>query len=153
MQKKARETAKEVNKIQADVKKARGQITRVYRDTKSNSRKYAAMISKYRKSLRYAEKSLTELEMAIQIDRDYDKKLADLGKLPKGYRTISGLNRLKVAKIKTSSCRVREFPSESSRILGAYVAGKSVDVRYHSSKWNTLVYGGEKAFLSKSCFN
>ena len=120
---------------------------------KKSGKDYKKMIKTYRKQLAKAEKRLNQLEMAIQIDRDYDRKLRRLGKkLPKGHRTISGLNKLRVSKVKTSSCRVREFPNSKGSIVGSYSAGKKVDARYHNSKWYTVVYGGEKAFMNRKCF-
>ena len=112
------------------------------------------MINIYRKSLAKAAKRLDELEMAIEIDKAYDQKLAAMGKkLPKNYRTVSGLNRDRVAQVRSKSCNLRAYPSTKAEILDTYPNGKKVNMKYHSKSWYTVVHGGEKAFVGKGCFN
>lgn len=149
----AKQTATRVSAIRADVKKARIEIAKTYRNMKKDSDSYKNMIAIYRKSLGNANRMLDELEMAIEVDQAYDQKLAAMGKLPKGYRTVSGLNRMRVAKVNTKSCNVRSYPSTKAEILDRYPNGKEVNMKYHSKSWYTVVHGGEKAFLGKSCFS
>ncbi len=150
----AKRTATRVSSIRADVKRSRVKVGRTYRNMKKDSNEYQKMIEIYRKSLAKAENMLNELEMAIQIDQAYDQKLATMGKkLPENYRTVSGLNRTRVAQIKTATCNVRAYPSTKAEILGKVHAGNKIEMKHHSRSWYTIVHGGEKAFLGKTCFN
>ena len=92
--------------------------------------------------------------MSIEIDKAYDQKMAAMGKkLPPNYRTVSGLNRTRISKIKSKSCNLRAYPSTKAEILDTYQGGKEVQMKYHSRSWYTVIHGGEKAFMGKSCFN
>jgi len=154
MKSRAKKTATRVSAIRSDVKKARIQIAKTYRNLKKDSNAYKKMIRTYRRSLGKSGKMLDELEMAIEIDKAYDKKLASMGKkLPKNYRTVSGLNRDRIAQVKSSSCNLRAYPSTKAEVLDKYAAGKKVNMKYHSRTWYTVIHAGEKAFIGKSCFN
>ncbi len=149
----AKKTAARVSALRSDVKRARIAIAKTYRNMKKDSNEYKKMIAIYRKSLGKANRMLDELEMAIEVDQAYDQKLASMGKLPKGYRTVSGLNRLRIAKVAVNACNVRTYPSTKAEILDKYPSGKEVNMKYHSKSWYTVIHGGEKAFIGKSCFN
>lgn len=152
MKNNAKKTATRVSAIRSEVKKSRIEIGKTYRNMKSKSDEYKKMIRIYRRSLVKANRMLDELEMAIEIDQAYDQRLALLGKLPENYRTVSGLNKMRVAQIQSKNCNVRAFPSVKSEVLDTYSMGKKVNLKHHSKSWYTVVHGGEKAFLGKACF-
>ncbi len=149
----AKKTAIQVSALRAEVSKAKQEIAKVYRDMKKDQGDYKKMIKIYRQSLTKSTKLLDELEMAIEIDRAYDQKLTQMGRLPKGTRTVSGLNRTIAGKVKTGSCDLRAFPSAQGDLLGNYKGGQEIQMKYHSKSWYTVVHGGEKAFVGKKCFN
>lgn len=154
MKAEAKSTATKVSAMRANVRKARVEIGKVYRKMKKDSGEYKKMIRIYRRTLSKASKMLDQLETAIEIDQAYDQKLADMGKkLPKDYKTVSGLNRARYATVTASACNLRAYPSTKAEVLGSVKGGKKVEMKYHSRAWYTVVYGGEKAFLGKSCFN
>ena len=108
------------------------------------------MIAKYRDQLHEALKKLDKLEATIEADQDYDSRMADLGR-PNKRRTVSGLNLPRKGTVKLSGCRLRAEPSTKGEVLGSYGRGRKIDMTYHNSKWFSLVYGGQKAFISKKC--
>ncbi len=149
----AKKTAVQVSALRADVNKAKVNITKVYRDMKKDQGEYKKMIKIYRQSLAKSAKMLDELEMAIEIDRAYDQKLTQIGKLPKNARTVSGLNKTIAGVVKTGSCGLHPFPSAKTETLDSFKSGQQVQMKFHSQSWYTVVHGGEKAFLEKKCFN
>lgn len=149
----AKKTATRVSALRADVKRARIKIASTYRDMKKSNTEYRKMIDIYRRTLADAGKMLDELEMAIEVDRAYDQKLASMGKLKEGFRTVSGLNRDRISAVKSKVCNVRAYPSTKAEILDTYPKGKTVNMKYHSKSWFTVVHSGEKAFMGKGCFN
>ena len=154
MKRDAKRTATRVSAMRKQVKGARVAIGKVYRNMKKDSNEYKKMIRIYRRTLSKANRMLDELELSIEVDKAYDQKLADSGrKLPKGFRTVSGLNKTRYANVKSSKCHVRPFPSAKATVIDTFPVGKKVQMKYHSRSWYTVVHGGEKAFLGKGCFN
>ena len=145
--------ANESNKAKKEMRHIRIKIRRAMANRRKSRSAGKIMIAKYRKSLNKALKELAELEVMIEADAAYDKKLARVskGKLPKGFRSVSGLNLPRNKKVIVSRCRLREFPNGKSKVIGSYTRGKKIRARYHNAKWFTLVYGGEKVFIGKGC--
>ena len=58
----------------------------------------------------------------------------------------------KVAKVMTSGCNIRNYPSLSSRVLGKTNQGSSLKVKKYNRGWFSVVHDGQKAFMGAGCF-
>ncbi|MCB0376969.1 MAG: hypothetical protein KDD33_00625 [Bdellovibrionales bacterium] len=148
----ANHTKKEVKDTKKLVAGMRLKIRNAYKQGKRSKVSHEKLIQVYQRSLEKSLKELEELKLLIEADQEYDKKLTEKSKGKHKGRTLSGLNQKREGVIAVSRCRLREFPSKKSSVLGSYSKGKKLDIRYHDNQWYSVIYGGEKAFASKICF-
>ena len=121
-----------------------------YKNSDKDTANFLSSIRTHRKSLRKISKKLDDLEIEVETDKTfYDnqrrKKLAStLGK--------SNYSQAKVAKVMTTGCNIRNFPSLDSKVMAKTRRGSKMRVRKHSRSWYSIVYNGQKAFMGAGCF-
>lgn len=122
-----------------------------YKNADKDTANFLSAIRSHRNSLRKISKKLDDLE----IDVETDKTFYDNQRRKKLTSTLgrSNYTQAKVAKVMTTGCNIRTFPSLGSKVMAKTRRGSKIRVRKHSSSWYTMTYKGQKAFMGAGCFH
>jgi colicin import membrane protein len=108
-------------------------------------------VNSHRKTLRQISKKLDELEIEVETDKSfYDKQRRKRLTRTLGS-TVANTNG-KLAKVMTSGCNIRNYPSLSSKVLGKSAQGSSLKVKKYNRGWYSIIHNGQKAFMGAGCF-
>lgn len=112
---------------------------------------FLSAVENHRDTLRQISKKLDELEIEVETDKSfYDKQRRKrlTRTLGSTVATING----KVAKVMTSGCNIRNYPSLSSKVLGKTQQGEKLKVKKYNGGWYSVIHNGQKAFMGAGCF-
>jgi hypothetical protein len=112
---------------------------------------FLSAVTNHRGTLRKIAKKLDELEIEVETDKSfYDKQRRR--QLTQTLGSTVAQTNGKVAKVMTSGCNIRNFPSLSSKVLGKSAQGASLKVKKYNRGWYSVIHNGQKAFMGAGCF-
>lgn len=112
---------------------------------------FLSAVTSHRGTLRKISKKLDELEIEVETDKSfYDKQRRK--RLTRTLGSTVAQTNGKVAKVMTSGCNIRNYPSLSSKVLGKSAQGQSLKVRKYNRGWYSVIHNGQKAFMGAGCF-
>jgi colicin import membrane protein len=112
---------------------------------------FLSAVNSHRDALRKISKKLDELEVEVETDKSfYDKQRRNRLTRTLGS-TVKNTNG-KVAKVMTSGCNIRNYPSLASDVLGQSDQGREMRVKKYNRGWYAVIHNGQKAFMGAGCF-
>ncbi len=112
---------------------------------------FLSAVSNHRGTLRKISKKLDELEIEVETDKSfYDKQRRK--RLTRTLGSTVAQTNGKIAKVMTSGCNIRNYPSLSSKVLGKTARGSSLKVKKYNRGWYSVIHNGQKAFMGAGCF-
>ncbi len=128
---------------------AKAQIS--YKTADRDRTQFLSAVASHRQTLRKISKKLDELEIEVETDKSfYDKQRRK--RLTRTLGSTVAITNGKVAKVMTSGCNIRNYPSLSSRVLGKTAQGSNLKVKKFNRGWYSVIHNGEKAFMGAGCF-
>lgn len=122
-----------------------------YKTADKDSSLFLSAVNNHRKTLRKISKKLDELEIEVETDKSfYDKQRRK--KLTRSLGSTVSHTNGKMAKVMTSGCNIRNYPSLSSKVLGRSAQGDSLRVKKFNRGWYSVIHNGQKAFMGAGCF-
>jgi len=142
---------KALSRAELGLKDLQEKATITFKNADQDRTVFLKAVASHRETLRKISKKLDELEIQVETDKSfYDKQRRNRLTRTLGS-TVSSTN-TKVAKIMTSGCNVRNYPSLSSEVIGKRAQGQKMKVRKHNEGWYTVIHDGQKAFMGAGCF-
>ncbi len=128
---------------------AKAQIS--YKTADKDRALFLSAVTSHRDTLRQISKKLDELEIEVETDKSfYDKQRRK--RLTRTLGSTVAQTNGKVAKVMTSGCNIRNYPSLSSKVLGKTSRGSSLRVKKYNRGWYSVIHNGQKAFMGAGCF-
>lgn len=122
-----------------------------YKTADKDTAVFLSAVESHRKNLRKISKKLDELEVEVETDKSfYDKQRRK--RLTRTLGSTVATTNGKLAKVMTSGCNIRNYPSLSSRVLGKSAQGSKLKVRKYNKGWYSIIHNGQKAFMGAGCF-
>lgn len=122
-----------------------------YQTADKDTNLFLSAVNNHRQTLRKISKKLDELEIEVETDKSfYDKQRRKRLTRQLGS-TVAQTNR-QLAKVMTSGCNIRNFPSLSSKVLGKEARGAKLKVKKFNKGWYSVYHNGQKAFMGAGCF-
>jgi colicin import membrane protein len=142
---------KSLSRAEMGLKDLQDKATITYKNADQDRAVFIKAVSSHRDTLRKISKKLDELEIEVETDKSfYDKQRRTRLTRTLGS-TISSTN-TKVAKVMTSGCNIRSYPSLSSEVVGKRNQGQKLKVRKYNKGWYSVIVDGQKAFMGAGCF-
>ncbi len=122
-----------------------------YKTADKDTTIFLSAVNSHRDTLRKISKKLDELEIEVETDKSfYDKQRRK--RLTRTLGSTVAQTNGKLAKVMTSGCNIRNYPSLSSKVLGKSAQGATLKVRKHNRGWYSVIHNGQKAFMGAGCF-
>ena len=122
-----------------------------YKSAEQDSTTFISALGNHRNTLRKISKKLDELEIEVEADKSfYDRQRRQ--SLTRNLGSTVAATNGKIAKVMTSGCNIRNFPSLSSKVVGTTNQGRKLKVRKYNTGWYTVIHDGQKAFMGAGCF-
>lgn len=122
-----------------------------YKTADKDTTVFLSAVNSHRQTLRKISKKLDELEIEVETDKSfYDKQRRK--RLTRTLGSTVAHTNGKLAKVMTSGCNIRNYPSLSSKVLGKSARGSSLKVKKYNRGWYSVIHNGQKAFMGAGCF-
>ena len=122
-----------------------------YKTADKDTSVFISAVTNHRKTLRKISKKLDELEIEVETDKSfYDKQRRK--RLTRTLGSTVAHTNGKLAKVMTTGCNIRNYPSLSSKVLGKSRQGSSLKVKKYNRGWYSVIHNGQKAFMGAGCF-
>lgn len=122
-----------------------------YKTADKDTSIFLSAVNSHRKTLRKISKKLDELEVEVETDKSfYDKQRRK--RLTRTLGSTVAHTNGKVAKVMTSGCNIRNYPSLSSKVMGKTQQGSRLKVKKYNKGWFSVIHNGQKAFMGAGCF-
>ncbi len=142
---------KELKRAELGLKDLEAKAAISFKTADKDTSVFLSAVSSHRDTLRKISKKLDELEVEVETDKSfYDKQRRNRLTRTLGS-TVKNTNG-KVAKVMTSGCNIRNYPSLASNVLGQSDQGVEMRVKKHNRGWYTVIHNGQKAFMGAGCF-
>lgn len=143
---------KDLTRAEQELKYVREKAKKSMEKNGGEGKEYLRIVQDHRDSLKKIAKKLDEIEVELEVDKAYEEKKERKQVAMERTRNVANLNSGKFAKITSSTCSMRTFPSADSKVIGNYKHGRKVHVKIHDKAWYSTIYNGEKVFLGAGCF-
>ena len=145
-------TIKSLKRAETRLRRLQDKATISYKTADKDTSQFLEAVQEHRETLAKIAKRLDQLEIEVETDKNfYDKQRRK--KLTRTMGRGLSMTNTKVAKVVSSGCNLRAFPSASSKVLTQYGRGKKLRIKKHNSKWYSIIHDGQKAFMGVGCFN
>jgi chromosome segregation ATPase len=142
---------KDLSRAELALKDLQDKAAISYKTADKDSTVFISAVSSHRETLRKISKKLDELEIEVETDKSfYDKQRRN--RLTRTLGSTVAVTNGKVAKVMTSGCNIRNYPSLSSNVLGRTEQGSELKVKKYNKGWYTIIHNGQKAFMGAGCF-
>ncbi len=122
-----------------------------YKTADKDTALFLSAVNSHRETLRKISKKLDELEIEVETDKSfYDKQRRK--RLTRTLGSTVATTNGKIAKVMTSGCNIRNYPSLSSKVLGKSSRGSELKVKKYNRGWYAVIHNGQKAFMGAGCF-
>ncbi len=122
-----------------------------YKTADKDTSLFISAVNSHRDTLRKISKKLDELEIEVETDKSfYDKQRRK--RLTRSLGSTVAHTNGKIAKVMTSGCNIRNYPSLSSKVLGKSARGSELKVKKYNRGWYSVIHDGQKAFMGAGCF-
>ena len=143
---------KDLTRAEQELKDVRERAKKSMEKNGTESKEYLRIVQDHRDSLKKIAKKLDEIEVEVEVDKAYEEKQVRKQAAVERSRSVTSMSSGKFAKITSSNCNMRTFPSSDSKVIGNYKLGRKVHVKIHDKSWYSTIYNGEKVFLGAGCF-
>lgn len=142
---------KSLNRAETGLRDLQDKAAISYKTADKDTTVFLGAVSNHRKALRKISKKLDELEIEVETDKSfYDKQRRK--RLTRTLGSTVAHTNGKLAKVMTSGCNIRNYPSLSSKVLGKSAHGSSLKVKKYNRGWYAIIHDGQKAFMGAGCF-
>ncbi len=144
-------TVKELRRAETGLKDLQEKAKISYKTADKDRALFLSAVASHRETLRQISKKLDELEIEVETDKSfYDKQRRK--RLTRTLGSTVAQTNGKIAKVMTSGCNIRNYPSLSSKVLGKTAQGSSLKVKKYNRGWYSIIHNGQKAFMGAGCF-
>ncbi len=142
---------KELKRAELGLKDLESKAAISFKTADKDTGVFIAAVNSHRETLRKISKKLDELEVEVETDKSfYDKQRRN--RLTRTLGSTVATTNGKVAKVMTSGCNIRNYPSLASEVLGQSDQGMEMRVKKYNNGWYAVIHNGQKAFMGAGCF-